>query len=319
METKSHIPRVDFHVHYTDESAKRTIEKAGDQWITAIALIRRTEISDHMPEYINYGEKLGVKVLPGVEFFAGLKDTNVELIALGFDYTNITVRNIFGVAERKDHNKKVAEKQKELFEAQGFYFEGLEGQDKEELTSLLNGNVTEKAILFCRLASRNPANRLKINALKEEHSSLWKEIEEASRTKKAYSEPTLTEAKFLWRLFFMPGKPCFIAVQKRPGEIIDAIHQAGGVVLYSPEGKFNESDWRKLIDLGIDGIMGWHGGKLELGREIVADARKRKLLILGGSDYDPDVEEWQVGSGSGALYMSPRRYQELTSYLAGKK
>jgi len=318
MEKIKYLPRVDFHVHYDDETAIRIIECARENGVISIGLIKRAEISDHMKEYIDYAENLGVKVLPGVEYFARLNEKNVELIALGFDYSHHAVRSIFGVEERKDFNQRIAQKQKLLFEDQGFSFEGLEGEDEEHLANLLDGRITEKAILYCRLASGNPFNRQIMEELKKEHGLLWEEILEAKKRKIGYStDPSKTEAKFLWDLFFAPGKPCFLPIQQTASQIIDSVHNANGVVLYSPEGKFNEADWKTLISLGIDGIMAWHGGPLELGREQIEEIRKSHLLVLGGSDYDPNIEEWKVGFGNGLMYISRRRNKELIDRLKG--
>ncbi len=70
--------------------------------------------------------------------------------------------------------------------------------------------------------------------------------------------------------------------------------------------------------MGIDGIMGWHGGRLEIDRKMIKDARNKDLLILGGSDYDPNVDEWKIGEGSGVMYISTRRLRELKDYIRNK-
>lgn len=303
--------RVDFHIHYSDQNAEQIIEQARKNNVVALALIRRTEISENMENYINYGKALGVDVLPGVEYFARLDEGNVELIGLGFDYKAPPIREIFGISERKDFNRNLAAIQKKLFEAQGFSFESLSLGENERLRSLLAGDISEKAILFCRLAVSSSLNRSKIVQLKMENEKLWEEVRAWAKPKSGYLEPRLVEAKFLWRLYFAPGKACFVPMQRSAEEVVKRVHSAGGVMLYSPEGHFDEVSWSKLLALGIDGLMGWHGGNLEVGRNVIRDIKQRNLLIMGGSDYDPSVEEWQIGSGDGTMFISIRRHKEL--------
>ena len=66
--------------------------------------------------------------------------------------------------------------------------------------------------------------------------------------------------------------------------------------------------------------MLWHGSTLKSPNgvalsDVVADIKKRGLLILGGSDYDPTKNHWQIGIGGGNTYISPRRLKEFDDYL----
>ena len=109
-------------------------------------------------------------------------------------------------------------------------------------------------------------------------------------------------------------------------EVVRIIHQVGGGVLYSPEGGYNQKIWNRLIEMGIDGIMGWHGNKLGVEQrnslqsiiadtpiDVIIEARKGGLLILGGSDAQGG--DWVLGKGNGQMCISPRRYEEFQRYL----
>ena len=132
--------------------------------------------------------------------------------------------------------------------------------------------------------------------------------------------------KFLYQLFFDIGMSGYNLIMKNVDEVgsvqkvLEVVHQAGGVVLYSPEGNFREDIWQELRKLGIDGIMAWHGGRLGFNMEnrdipcgTIKCAIRDKLLILGGSDYQQ--KDWLVGSGDGRLQMSMRRSKDLFDYL----
>ena len=54
---------------------------------------------------------------------------------------------------------------------------------------------------------------------------------------------------------------------------------------------------------------------MELPRQSVVRIRKMGLLTLGGSDYDPDKNDWQIGKGDGEMYISLKR---MTDYLKYK-
>ncbi len=320
MENNTRLEKVDFHVHYDDEIATRIIDDAKKNNVVAVALIRRTEVSDNIGKYIEYGKQQEIEVIPGVEYMVRLGEDNlVDLVAIGFDHENPKIKELFGVSERKEFNRQIALQQKALFEERGFDFTNLVAEDAILLERLMSGEISEKAIVFCKLVARNPQNRALIDEIKEENKQEWEKFYREFNRKPGYEGDTQAlEAKFIWRLFCAFGKSFYIPVQQKAEIIIESVHEAGGVVLYSPEKKHNEDVWKRLKNLGIDGIMGWHGGRLEIDRKVIKDARSKDLLILGGSDYDPNVDEWRIGEGSGVMYISTRRLRELKDYIRNK-
>lgn len=298
--------RADFHIHYTDETARGIIDKALEMGVRVVALVRRSEISDRLPEFIAYGREKGVTVLPGTEQLVRVENGLVEAICLDFDFAHPEIRRFFGKKEAEEKNASVAARQKQFLELKGFTFNDLAPKDRNKLEELLAGKILEKAKTFCQIVNNTEANQSLIQKLLKENNEVYREAKE-------------TNWRFLWKMFFAPGKEGYIPVQPQAKELINAVHSAHGVVLYSPEGKFKRENWDELKDFGIDGIMIWHGGRAELPASLIKEIREQGFLILGGSDYDPEKDDWKTGVGQGAMFISsPRRYEEIKSYKKRK-
>lgn len=315
--------RVDFHVHYTDETARDIIREAKNKGVVAVGLVGRAEYSTRIPEFMQYGKDYGVKVLPGVEYKARLDQGGYgDIICLGFDPNHPDISIYFAEEGQKQQqiNREVAAKEKEFLEAQGFSLDNLNNEDKNALGEILRGEHAEKAIKLCRIAVNTQKDY--VEELKKKYPREWQEVQERHGVKPWYrDDPNALSAKFLYELYFADDSRSGFKYAIEPyitpaSKIIEATHKAGGVVLYSPEGKFNMDAWQKLVDLGVDGIMGWHANRIELPKSLVTDIRKQGLLILGGGDYDPTRNHWQIGSGdeTNSMFISPKRYQELENY-----
>jgi len=316
------MEKVDFHVHYengNEFSPESLFKEAKENGVVALALVGRLELSDNLDQFINVGKNFGIEVFTGVEYPVRINGVLVDLVAVGFDHRNCSIKHLFGKSERKKDNAQVARYQKGFLEKNGFLVEGELYEDKELLTKLLGGEISEKAIRFCSIVIRNSQNQEILARLKSENSNLWHEIYDKYNMRSGYTEIQKIDAKFLWRIFFDFGKPGYLPIQSGITNIIDAVHGARGVVLYSPEGKFNKDIWDNLCCLGIDGIMGWHGGKLEIDKNLVVETRAKGLLILGGSDFHPGKNEWKIGVGDGNLYIGTQRREELNSYINNMK
>lgn len=339
METKEMTKeRADFHVHYSvhdPEATKRIIDEAAGKNVVVLGLVGRLAVSDVLPEIIEYGRKKGVKVLPAAEY-PGLvtledgKTQAVDLIAIDFDYQNKEIRKLFSPLENRERNAKIAQNQKEFLEREGFLFDSLQDSEKRILSRLLEGRLDEKAIEFCRLVVKNKLNEEKLRSLKEEKREDWEFVARNWGKQPFYQNSAELDAKFLWYLYFRPPHGegfkaqggASAELQLKPAtELVAAVHKAGGVILYSPEGKFKREIWEHLKSVGIDGIMAWHGSRMELNRNTIREIRKEGYLILGGSDYDPKKNEWIIGVGKKPfeMFISPRRAGELEKYKQDKK
>lgn len=316
------MERVDFHVHYENGntfSPECLFEEAKRNEIVTLALIGRLELSDDLDRYINIGKNFGIEVFTGVEYPVRIGGVLVDLIAVGFDHNNCKIKHLFGKSERKKDNAQVARYQKEFLENKGFVVEGASDEDKELLEKLLGGEISEKAIRFCSIVVQNSQNQKILARLKSENNNLWHKIYDKYNSRPGYTEIQNIGAKFLWTIFFDFGKPGYLPIQNSATNIVDVVHNARGVVLYSPEDRFDGDVWDNLCSIGIDGIMGWHGSKLEINKRLIAEIREKRLLILGGSDFHPQKNEWKVGIGDGNLYINARRRLELNRYIDNMK
>lgn len=308
----------DFHVHYNKpEDIPTVIKSAREAGISVLGLIRRVTYLDDFSERVKSLSE-GITVLPGVEFIANVNGGRTDLIALGFDSNDPTVRELLGHEHHKATNIKLAARQKEFLEREGYSLENISQEQKADLGKILAGEVDEKAINFCRFAVSDPTNQERIRNLKAEKADVWQKVVEYFGPKKYYIEhPDHLIAKFLWSVYFDIDKRGYIPTQNKLPEIIRAVNKSRGVVLYSPESPerpWNRAIYDKLVTLGIDGVYAWHGDVLDIPLNELKQIRFTGRLILGGSDYDPAINDWKIGSGKGDLYISRRRYQELMDY-----
>ena len=318
-EHKTTPPRVniaDFHVH-AGQDHETLIDKAASRNLKVITWTGRGEIPSNTTQAVEYGQQKGVQVLPSVEYPARVLDgVTADLIAIGFNPKSAEIQEYFGRDEEKQTwiNKQVARLQFDFLSSAGFDFEWLSEDDRREMDEMMAGNISDKAFRFCRIVATLPQNQSTLSQLKAAQHDSWNKIHQEYIDKPGYKTfPVLIDAKFLWYIYFRPGAPgykSYESVITPSHRIIEAVHKADGIVLYSPEGKFSQDIYSKLVSDGIDGVMGWHGSRLELTKGQIRQIRHDELIILGGSDYDPEKNDWQIGSGSGSLWMSPGRLAE---------
>ena len=89
---------------------------------------------------------------------------------------------------------------------------------------------------------------------------------------------------------FDPKSENNILVQPKypePKEVIDAIHEAGGVALVAPPGRSGVlAVLDELVEMGLDGIEVWTPENTEEQTQAFFDyAKKNNLLMTGGSDF----------------------------------
>ena len=329
------LRRVDFHAHYDPEnpveSGKSVIDAASESGVVAVALLARDKSGSWFSELIKYGVARGVNIIPGIETNVFVDGGETDLICLGFDYNNPEIRKCFGATEK---NMEIARLQTQFFKGLGFVFDKLSDVDQQLMDQLLNGEISEKAINFCRIIARTEGNKEVVIRMASENSDLWQKVINKYLDSQNYiGRGDELVAKFLYEHLMAFGKEGFnytksgISFEPLSAvEVVRIIHQVGGVVLYSPEGGYNQKIWNRLIEMGIDGIMGWHGNKLGVEQrnslqsiiadtpiDVIIEARKGGLLILGGSDAQGG--DWVLGKGNGQMCISPRRYEEFQRYL----
>lgn len=333
------MERADFHIHYNPISyqeatrtAQEAINFADKANVRAVALLARGQIVDYFDEFVAYGKEKNVQVVTGIEHLAILPDTGVgvDLVCLGFDHKNDQIKEYFGSGEQR-RLARIAGVQVRFLETRGFSFGSLSPEDQELLKTIKKGQVVEKAIHLCEMVSSLGINKPLLDQMITDNWPLWRQLQKSHFQIPYYKDSQRKQlGKFLYKLYFDIGKEGHLKVVDEVDEVlpvedvIKIIHRAGGVVLYSPEGDYDDKNWQELCNLKVDGIMAWHGGRLgynNKGKDVPTSAIKKALksglLVLGGSDYQE--QNWKVGNGDGEMSISIRRFGELNCNLDQKR
>lgn len=104
-----------------------------------------------------------------------------------------------------------------------------------------------------------------------------------------------------------------------PQEIIEAIHEAGGIAILAHPGFYNNFElFEELIPLGLDGVEVWHPENSEEEQEaLIKIAKKHGLLMTGGSDFHGGFNAYPLKIGE---YGPPEdALNQLLSYKAKKR
>ena len=84
-----------------------------------------------------------------------------------------------------------------------------------------------------------------------------------------------------------------------PAEIIEAIHEAGGIAVLAHPGFYDNFELlEELIPLGLDGVEVWHPENTPEQQELLINiAKKNDLLMTGGSDFHGAYNAYAVKLG----------------------
>ncbi|MCA1660273.1 MAG: PHP domain-containing protein [Verrucomicrobiaceae bacterium] len=91
--------------------------------------------------------------------------------------------------------------------------------------------------------------------------------------------------------FLAAGQPAFVPrVGKRPSEVVDVIHAAGGIASMAHPGVTRQpAVMASLVGAGLDAIEVYHSDHSpETQHELRTFAEQHRLLVTGGSDYHGD-------------------------------
>lgn len=94
----------------------------------------------------------------------------------------------------------------------------------------------------------------------------------------------------IFRLLFSKESRMNITMEPtypEPAEIIEAIHEAGGIAVLAHPGFYDNFElFEELIPLGLDGVEVWHPENTPEQQELlIKTAKKNGLLMTGGSDF----------------------------------
>jgi len=252
---------VDLHVHSTASDGTDAPEAipnvAVREGLAAVALCDHDTV-DGLDRFENGCREAGIIGIPAVELSTTLGGRQLHVLAMGLSPAGREhIREfLHGMRQRRnDRNVEMVEK----LRAHGIEI------DLEELSRVAGGQVIARPHFARILVEKGCV-------------------------------PTLQEAFNRW---LTPGCPTYVPkVKVIPEEVVAAVHQAGALAIgahpnsLTGEGHDILCGLEELARLGFDGIEAWHPNmKPELTRVALGFARRRSLLVSGGSDYHGTFKE----------------------------
>ena len=274
---------IDWHVHtdasdgiYPPYEVVRKAKKAG---------LKEIAITDHdttagFEEAKREGKKLGVRVIPGIEFTC--YDGNIETHIKGLDINpkdpGIMNLCVFTQKERAERAKKIIKKLDDL------------GYDINwgDIQRYNKNSIGRPQIARALLGKRKNLERLK----------------------NEYSLKCLPSKQEVFAYLIGKGKPAYAEKAKlNVPEVIKAIHKAGGIAeLSHPGGEKGVTDFVKYAKIkeykqkGLDALEVYYTGHDDKKINYFADiARKLDLIATGGSDFHGDEKDNKIGLGRNNL------------------
>ncbi len=115
-----------------------------------------------------------------------------------------------------------------------------------------------------------------------------------------------------------PSSVYFKAKYADTKEVIDAIHESGGIAVVAHPGRYSDELIKKIISYGIDGLEVWCPENTEEQSEkFLKFTKQNKILALGGSDFKGMYNKTPLTVGS---YITPdKQLDELLSYKSKQK
>ena len=109
------------------------------------------------------------------------------------------------------------------------------------------------------------------------------------------------------------------ATYPEPTEIIEAIHEAGGIAVLAHPGFYNNFELlEELIPQGLDGVEVWHPENSPEQQEfLIGIAKKYDLLMTGGSDFHGAYNAYPIKLGE--YGPDEDHVAKLLSYKARKR
>lgn len=279
---------VDLHLHsnYSDGSypPAEVIRRVAEKGLKAAAICDHDMI-DGSEEALQAGDEYGVEILVGVELsvvWEGYQD--IHLLGYCFDHKHTGLNAALQEFRdfRRNRNVMIVEKVNERLQQEG----------REPLSI---------AAVQARAAGAIGRPHIAMELVEQGY------VKDSDEAFKRYLVPCNVEKRFF---------PIT--------EAIDLIHQAGGVaVLAHPP--FISQD-RKVISalldaavkLGLDGIEAYNSGGSNNDIDwAITEARQRKLIVTGGSDFHGDSKgDITIGSGRGNLKIPYQCVEDIRAAVA---
>jgi predicted metal-dependent phosphoesterase TrpH len=262
---------VDLHVHTTassdgDYTPREIVEMAIKKKLQAVAITDHDSVTG-LEEGLYWGDKLGLEVIPGCEFYAQHQGKWLHVLGYFIDYNSLEIKKFSKkIAEER---KRTTQKQIEILRQAGFFIE----EEKVYAENPMPMFHTFVNVIFAD--PRNKQNPL----LKKYH-----------RVDKAVVRFCMD--------WMIPGKP-LNAPQYTPQakDIFQLIKRIGGIpVLAHPAATLSEEDDYVIDDLincglaGLEVYTSWHNEENE--KHYEQYSRARNLILTSGSDFHGSLKPY---------------------------
>lgn len=291
---------IDLHMHttYSDgtDTVTELLKKAEDLDLEVISITDHNTCKAYYEmEEFNVKEIYHGDIIVGCEFTTIFDNRLIEILGYGFDYKNVNK-----YLEEFYTEKKVNEKIKTLYNRL---------LDKlEELG--LEFNISRENIPKNEFYERSVYNELKKhpNNIEKIKEDVWDDFSDFLRKGLNNKESVLFIDK---REFYLSAK-----------EVVDVIHKNNGIAFLAHPYQYKFTDTEKFLDklyneINLDGIECFYTTFTKKQTNYLINfAKKRNLLISGGSDYHGTRKEnYNLGVGRGNLKISKNI---INNYKIGK-
>lgn len=292
---------IDLHMHttYSDgtDTVKELLEKAEDIGLEVISITDHNTCKAYFEmEKFNVKEIYKGNIIVGCEFTTNFDNRLIEVLGYGFDYKKVNK-----YLEKKNtplNNKK---------RFKGFYTEMIERIRKLGLECDLDIIKKAKKNKFFEIAVyeeliKHEKNRKILN------EDIWDSYSD-------YYRKGITNPKskiFINKASYYPSIK----------EIVNLIHENGGIAFLAHPYQYKFTDTEEILDriyneLVLDGVECFYTTFTEEQTNYLLDfAKKRNLLISGGSDYHGTLKQnHNLGVGRGNLNINKNI---INNYKIGK-
>jgi predicted metal-dependent phosphoesterase TrpH len=277
--------KIDLHVHTRasvdgELSGEALIRLALKENVTTLAVTDHDTLEE-VKETMNWGERLGVEVIPGTEVFCQNRGKLVHILAYFIDLDDSPVSEI--IEKVNQDRDRWVEAEKVLLEKNGLYL-------RKEFVYEFSKDTTPAPSALSYAVFKDQRN--------EKHPLVLE-------YRKKYTNPVLEFA--LNYLVF--GKPFFSPNYiPETEEFIQAVHQSGGVAVLAHPGytqmkvDFIDTEFvDELVKQGLSGVEAFYTTHSEEEtKRYLNYCKKKQLIVTSGSDFHgefkPTIRLGQLGT-----------------------
>ena len=280
---------IDLHMHttYSDgtDTVKEVLRKAEDLGLEVISITDHNACKAYFEmENFNVKEIYKGDIIVGCEFTTSFDNRLVEVLGYGFDYKNVNkyLEEFYTEEKINNRTKTLYNKLINRIEELGLEF-----------------NIQKKTMPESNFFEREIYNELKKYLSNKEKikEDVWDDFSDFLRRGINNKNSVLYINKLE---FHLPIK-----------EIVKLIHENGGIAFLAHPYQYKFSDTESFLDklydeIALDGVECFYTTfSEEQTNYLIEFAKKRKLLISGGSDYHGTRKEnYNLGVGIGNLNIN---------------